>query len=79
MEKLSETISNQERIIEMNEREKREKSIIIMVLEDSEDSTEDIVITLIENKLKLEGIEIYSSRRIGSQARHGEIHAQYLY
>ena len=46
VEKLSETISNQERIIEINEREKREKNIIIMGLEDSEDSTEDIVMTL---------------------------------
>ena len=55
VEKLSETISNQERIIEINEREKREKNIIIMGLEDSEDSIEDIVMTLIENKLELEG------------------------
>ena len=44
-----------------------------MGLEDSEDSTEDIVMSLIENKLELEGIEICSSRRIGKpgQTRRG--------
>ena len=49
----------------MNKREKRKKNIIITGLEYSEDSTEDIVMTFIENKLELEGIEICSYRRIG--------------
>ena len=65
VDKLTETLSNQERIIEMNERERREKNIIIMGLEESEESTQGMVSTLLKNKLKLEGIEVVSSRRIG--------------
>ena len=64
VEKLSVTISNQEKVIEMNDRERREKTIIIMGLEESEESTQVIVSNLIKNKLKLEGIDV-SSWRIG--------------
>ena len=63
---LSDTISFQQRVIEMNEREKRERNMIVVELKESEGSTNSLINSLLENKLDLQDTGVSSYRRLGT-------------
>ena len=63
---LSDTISSQQRLIEMNEREKRERNMIVVGLKESEGSTNSLINSLLENKLDLQDTGVSSCRSLGS-------------
>ena len=63
---LSDTISSQQRLIEINEREKRERNMIVVGLKESEGSTNSLINSLLENKLDLQDTGVSSCRRLGT-------------
>ena len=65
---LTETISKQQKIIEMNEREKREKNMIIIGLSEGQhENTEGVVKDLFESKLGVVNAGVASCKRLGKR------------
>ena len=69
-ENISRTLSNQQRIIEANEKVRREKNVIIMGVKESDVDTEVLVKDLITTKLNLSDVEITNARRLGKQNKN---------
>ena len=61
-------ITNQQKFIEANEKEKRDKNVIIMGLEESEVNSEAMVKELISTRLELKDIGVVSKRRLGKSS-----------
>ena len=66
-ENISRTLSNQQRIIEANEKVRREKNVIIMGVKESDVDTDVLVKDLITTKLNLNDVEITNARRLGKR------------
>ena len=66
-ENISRTLSYQQRIIETNEKERREKNVVIMGVKESDVDTEVLVKDLMTTKLNLNDVEVTSARRLGKQ------------
>ena len=66
-ENISRTLSNQQRMIEANEKVRREKNVIILGVKESDVDTEVLVKDLITTNLNLNDVEITNARRLGKQ------------
>ena len=75
---LSDTISSQQRLIEMNEREKRERNMIVVGLKESEGSTNSLINSLLENRLDLQDTGVSSCRRLGTPNKSNSKHRPVL-
>ena len=62
---LSRTVTNQQHVIEMNERAKRERNILIVGLKENSESTEELVKTLLESQLGLCDVRFSNAKRLG--------------
>ena len=65
------TVNNQQHVIEMNERAKRERNILIVGLKENSESTEELVKTLVESQLGPCDVRFSNAKRLerGSPSR----------
>ena len=65
MARLSETIEKQQQMIEKGEREKRERNIVIVGLNESTLQTEEVVNNFFQEKLNIQTSAVAQCRRLG--------------